>query len=110
MDTKTQMKNDTAPDLEAITSELATLRSELAAFAKHAVKAPAEAAAEVSDRLQASANDMMDKARSAGQATASSVEAQIEAHPVASIVLAFALGLVTSRLLARSDRPVAQGR
>ena len=110
MDTKAQIQNDTAPDLVTIMSELATLRSELATLVKHAVKAPAEAVTDLGDRVQASVDDMMAKAKSAGRAGASSVEAQIEAHPVASLVLAFALGLVSSRLLAWSDRPAPKGR
>ena len=99
MDTKTQVKTDTSYDLETIMAELANLRSEMALLAKHAVKAPVAALSDAGDRITAGANQLIDTAKSAGKSGANSIEAQIDAHPIASLFAAFTLGLVASRLI-----------
>jgi hypothetical protein len=80
---------------------LATLRADLSRLTSHLADGAAGAAGTAKSTLSAEAQHLSDVAAAAGKSTATSIEAQIDAHPVISLMIAFALGLVGSRLLAR---------
>ena len=105
MDIKSPSRADISADYQAVMAEMADLRAELANLAHHMTQAtgagisagPAKLAATLTDE----ATHLIDATTAKAKSSAGAIEAQIEAHPVASLLLAFAAGFVGSRLLAR---------
>ena len=103
MDSKFAARIGSNRDYQAIVADLAKLRSDMTQLANHLAnhlaKGSASAVNAAQAQLTAEANRLMDVASMAGKSAAKSVEAQLGAHPARSVMLAFALGFVNSRLL-----------
>jgi ElaB/YqjD/DUF883 family membrane-anchored ribosome-binding protein len=102
------MERDLQVQLDALKSDLTTLRTDLTG-AVQAIKDMTARGIEVAKAtLEGEANQMrtefrsaLDEARQRGKASAIMLEQQIEKNPYASIVGAFGLGLLLGRLLDR---------
>lgn len=88
-------------DYTAIAADLASLRADVAGLANHMAAATRSAASKTQSNVTAEAARMIDAATDAGKTTARTVEAQVDAHPVISLLLAFVIGFLGSRLLPR---------
>lgn len=101
------LKNTTAavansnPDLTAIMADLAALRADLAKLAIGAKASTLTAAEAGALQMRAEAGRMYDGLSDAGKKSVTAVEQKIDDHPIMSLMLAFALGAIGSRLLAR---------
>jgi len=101
MDSKFATRIENSQDYKAIVADLARLRSDMTRLANHLASGSVSAANAAQTQLTAEANRLMAAANTAGRSTAKSVEAQLGAHPARTVLLAFALGFISSRLLSR---------
>lgn len=88
-------------DLDRLREEIAGLKNTVAGFGKRGA-AEARAAAdakldELHDELERAAGELHRR----GQDTLAGVEQRVREHPITSLVAAFGLGLILSRLLDR---------
>ena len=102
MDIKNPLsKLENGQEYQAVLADLAALRADIAALATHMTNGSMRAATTAANDMTAEATRLYDGAAAAGKSSAKAVEAQIEAHPLMSLILAFSLGFVGSRLLPR---------
>ena len=102
MDIKNPLsKLENGQEYQAVLADLAALRADIAALAAHMTNGSMRAATTAANDMTAEAARLYDGAAAAGKSSAKAVEAQIEAHPLMSLILAFSLGFVGSRLLPR---------
>ena len=88
-------------DFKAMMADLATLRADVAQLAVHVKSSTVNAAGNAAEQVSAEATRLVGTVTDASKASAKAVERQIDLHPVASLMLAFSLGFVGSRLLAK---------
>ena len=102
MDIKNPLsKVENGQEYQAVLADLASLRADISALAAHVTNGSMRAATTAANDMTAEAARLYDGAAAAGKSSAKAVEAQIEAHPLMSLILAFSLGFVGSRLLPR---------
>src|SRR4051794_6348004 len=91
----------TAPDLNAITTDLASLKHDLAELMRHMKLGPAEgtraAALGAIELLGDEASRVYDNLAAQGERSAKAISRQVEEQPVMSLLLAFAVGLLGGR-------------
>jgi len=93
------------PDLEAIMNDIASLKRDFGALAEHlktgavdgAMGVGRNAAARVSDE----ARRLYDNLAEQGQRPVKALSRHVEEQPVTSLLIAFALGIIGSRMLSR---------
>jgi ElaB/YqjD/DUF883 family membrane-anchored ribosome-binding protein len=88
-------------DIEAITEDLASLRRDLAALTEHAKRGAVSSAAGAAAQLSNEASDIYGRLASEGANSVKAISRQVEEQPLTSLLIAFALGFVGSRLLPR---------
>ena len=91
----------TSPDISTIMADLATLRHDVAVLATNSAKAATRSASDAGDDMRAEATRLYDGVTDASKTSARAVTAQVEAHPVVTLLLMFSLGYIASRLVAR---------
>lgn len=102
MDTKVpQNSPDTSAEFKALMADLATLRTDVAHLAGSMKTSAVSAASTAASQLNGEATRLMGSVSEAGKSSVNAVERQVEAHPLVSLMLAFSLGFVGSRLLAK---------
>lgn len=110
MDTQVagRTKDETSPDLARISDDLAVLKRDFAELIGHVRGGAMKGAGEAADALLGSAGAMGDKTRAvyddlAAQAacSAKAIGGQVEQRPLISLLLAFGVGVLASRLLPR---------
>ena len=96
---------ETSPDLRAIISDIASLKNDLATLASHlkagAVNVTGDAARHAVGQLGDQAARVYDNLAAQGKRSAEAIGRQVEDQPVTSLLLAFALGFISSGLLSR---------
>jgi ElaB/YqjD/DUF883 family membrane-anchored ribosome-binding protein len=88
-------------DLEAITGDIAALKRDVAALVEHARSGAVSRATNAATQLREEANEVYGKLTTEGANSAKMISRQVEEQPIASLFVAFALGFVSGRLLAR---------
>jgi hypothetical protein len=88
-------------DIEAISDDIASLRRDLAALAEHVKRGAVSSATGAAAQLSSEAADMYDRLANEGMSSARALSRQVEEQPLTSLLVAFALGFVGSRLLPR---------
>ncbi len=92
------------PDLHAILNDIASLKRDLATLTGHlrdgAVNATSDARS-AAGHLGDEAVRLYENLASQGERSAKAITRQVEEQPVMSVLLAFALGFLGSRLLSR---------
>ena len=106
MDATLKVANgEASPDLRAIISDIASLKNDLATLASHlkagAVNATSDAARNAVGQLGDQASRAYENLAAQGKRSAKAIGRQVEDQPIMSLLLAFALGFVGSRLLSR---------
>lgn len=92
-------------DLEAITSDIFSLKRDLGVLAEHlksgAVDGATGAAREAAARLSDEARRLYGNLAERGQHSVKALGRQVEAQPLMSLLIAFALGALGGRMLSR---------
>lgn len=102
MDTKHPVAaTEGSADFKAMMADLAALRADVAQLAVHAKSSTVNAAESAAAQASAEATRLMGSVTEASKASSKAVERQIELHPVISLMLAFGLGFIGSRLLTK---------
>jgi hypothetical protein len=100
---KTHPASGSPPDLDAIVSDLASLRRDFATLMDHlkigAINGANGAARDAAGRLGDEAERLYGNLTAQGERAVKAVGRQVEEQPVMSLLLAFALGFAGSRWL-----------
>jgi ElaB/YqjD/DUF883 family membrane-anchored ribosome-binding protein len=84
-------------DLSQLVADVQALKRDIAALAGHSRGAAAEAAS----ALGVEAQRVYDNVAAQGRRQAEALGEQVEAHPLASLLIAFGIGFVAGRILPR---------
>jgi hypothetical protein len=97
--------NGSNPDLEAIVSDLASLRRDIMTLTNHfkidAINGAKGAARDAAGDLGDEAERLYSSLAAQGERSMKALGRQVEEQPIMSLLLAFALGFAGSRLLSR---------
>jgi ElaB/YqjD/DUF883 family membrane-anchored ribosome-binding protein len=88
-------------DLEAVTEDIAALRRDLATLAAHVKSGAVSGATDAAAQLSSEASDLYARLAAEGKNSAKMITRQVEEQPLVSLLVAFALGFIGSRLLSR---------
>jgi ElaB/YqjD/DUF883 family membrane-anchored ribosome-binding protein len=92
-------------DFDAIATDLAMLKRDVAALMSQlksgAVRGAKEAAENTLDELSDRASRLYDKLATEGERSAEAISRRVEEQPIASLLIAFGVGFIVSRLLSR---------
>ncbi|MDR3535801.1 MAG: hypothetical protein P4L71_04810 [Acetobacteraceae bacterium] len=96
------------PDLTQIGDDLAALKHDLAELLGHVRSGAVNGAGDAADAVRSSVGQLSRKTRTAyddlsaqAECTAKAIGGQIEERPVTSLLIAFGVGVLASRLLSR---------
>lgn len=92
---------ESSSEFKAMLADLAALRADVAQLAGHVKSSTVNAAEGAAEQVSAEATRLMGSVTDASKASVKAVERQIDMHPLVSLLLAFGLGFVGSRLLAK---------
>jgi hypothetical protein len=102
---KIHSASESSPDLDAIVTDLASLRRDIAALTDHlrtgAINGAKGAAQDIAGHLGDEAQRLYGNLAAQGERSMKALGRQVEEQPVMSLLLAFALGFVGSRWLSR---------
>ena len=88
-------------DLQSIMNDLASLRDDIAALTKHVGNNAYDASSAAAEQVGARASKVYDNMAAQGQRSAKAIGQQVEEQPLMTLLIAFALGFVGSRMLQR---------
>ena len=87
------------PDIEAIKQDLATLKRDLAALLDHSRDMATSGTAQtLAQQISDQANDLYRQVADRGNRTAQALGQKVEEQPVTSLLLAFSVGFIVSRM------------
>jgi ElaB/YqjD/DUF883 family membrane-anchored ribosome-binding protein len=98
---KTIRNGESTTDINAIMSDIASLKQDLAALAGHLKDGAVSAGGDAAGQLSGEAKRVLDVLSAQGSRGAKAIGQQVEEQPVLTLLLAFAVGFVGGRLLAR---------
>jgi len=105
MTQNTKRKTAAAPDIDEVKDDILALTRDLAALVEKmqtvAVEESGDAVRESVEALGSKARLLYDKVVAQGEQSAKAVGREIEARPVLSLLVAFAVGFCISRLISR---------
>lgn len=101
MNATTKTKSETPPDFETIVDDLATLKRDFAALLSEMKSGAKEGAEEALGKLGTRASDLYDSVTSQSERSIKAIERRVEERPIASVLIAFGIGFIASRLLSR---------
>jgi len=103
--TRVNPETDTGVDFDAIIRDVAALRQDFADLMSQmksgAFKEANEAAENILGQLGDKANHLYDNVSAQGQRSVKAIGRQVEERPIVSLLIAFGVGFVASRLLTR---------
>ena len=103
--TRVNPETDTGVDFDAIIRDVAALRQDFADLMSQmksgAFKGANEAAENILGQLGDKANHLYDNVSAQGQRSVKAIGRQVEERPIVSLLIAFGVGFVASRLLSR---------
>jgi ElaB/YqjD/DUF883 family membrane-anchored ribosome-binding protein len=103
--TKGKPEIETPADFQAVVEDLAALKRDFAALMSQmksgALKGANDAAQDALGQLGKRANHLYDSVSAQGERSAKAIGRQIEERPVMSLLIAFGVGFIASRLLTR---------
>jgi ElaB/YqjD/DUF883 family membrane-anchored ribosome-binding protein len=103
--TRVNPETDTGVDFDAIIRDVAALRQDFADLMSQmksgAFKGANEAAENILGQLGDKANHLYDNVSAQGQRSVKAIGRQVEERPIVSLLIAFGIGFVASRLLSR---------
>jgi ElaB/YqjD/DUF883 family membrane-anchored ribosome-binding protein len=103
--TRVNPETDTGVDFDAIVRDVAALRQDFADLMSQmksgALKGTNDAAEDILGQLGDRANHLYDSVTAQGQRSVKAIGRQVEERPVVSLLVAFGVGFIASRLLTR---------
>jgi hypothetical protein len=93
--------NEPETDVGTITDDIAALKRDLAALVEHFKRDAIHSATGTAAQLGDEAADIYTRLAAEGARSARVLARQVEEQPVASLLIAFAIGFLGSRLLSR---------
>ena len=103
--TRMSSETDSGVDFDAIIRDVAALRRDFADLMSQmksgALKGANGAAEDIMGELSDKANHLYDRVTAQGERTVKAVGRQVEERPVVSLLIAFGVGFIASRLLTR---------
>ena len=103
--TRMSSETDSGVDFDAIIRDVAALRQDFADLMSQmksgAFKGANEAAENILGQLGDKANHLYDNVSAQGQRSVKAIGRQVEERPIVSLLIAFGVGFVASRLLTR---------
>lgn len=103
-----EVQTAATPDLERIIADFASLKRDFTELVGHVGSGAVNGAGDAAGALRESVGRLGEKTRgvydalaSQGQRSAKAIGQQIEKRPVTSLLIAFGVGLIASRLLSR---------
>jgi ElaB/YqjD/DUF883 family membrane-anchored ribosome-binding protein len=107
-DVKDQAQTATSPDLEQVLNDFASLRRDFAGLVDHVKSGAVNGAGDATDAMRNYLGLLGDKTRGVyddlaaqGERSAKAIGRQVEERPLMSLLLAFGVGMLASRLLSR---------
>jgi hypothetical protein len=95
-------RHDTAaPTLDKIVDDIAALRRDISALTGHLKSSAVAGASEAIDEIGGKAKQIYGNLADQGERSAKALGEQVKEQPLLSLVIAFALGLISSRFLSR---------
>ena len=88
-------------DLNALRADIGSLAATIKGMMGNATRSAGTAAEESIDELRERLERLADEARLRGRAASETIQRQVEERPLTSLLVAFALGMVISRLFDR---------
>ncbi len=105
MSNATKAKPDAPTDFDAIVDDLAALKRDFATLMSQiksgAVKGASDAAENTLDQLGDRAHHLYDNLAAQGDRSIKAIGRQVEEQPVISLLIAFGIGFIVSRLVIR---------
>jgi ElaB/YqjD/DUF883 family membrane-anchored ribosome-binding protein len=102
MTSTSKNQDQESPDLAALMNDLAALKRDFAALTGHLKAGAGSAAArDVAEQLGDEMHRLYEALGQRGERTAKALSRQVEEQPLASVLVAFGLGFILSRLLSR---------
>jgi hypothetical protein len=103
MDSTLKLPPDTgtSPSLDKIMDDIAALRRDFAALTGQLRKSAVQGAGEAVDQIGEKARRIYGNVAEQGERSAKAIGRQVEEQPTISLLIAFAVGFVSSRFLAR---------
>ncbi len=99
---------DATADLQAVMNDIASLKNDIAALAgnlsNNAYNATTDATSKAANQIGEQASRAYDNIAAQSQRSAKMVSQQVEAQPITTLMIAFAIGFVGSRLLSSNSR------
>ena len=102
--TKSHGGNGASPDLQTIVSDVAALKRDLASLVRKVrtdVSGDVARARGAAGHLGGEASRVYETAASRGERSVRAIGRQVEKRPVVSLLVAFAIGVIGSRMLSR---------
>ncbi len=103
--TRVNPETDTGFDFDAMVRDIAALRQDFADLMSQmksgALKGANGAAEDILGELSDKANHLYDRVTAQGERTVKAIGRQVEERPVVSLLVAFGIGFIASRLLTR---------
>jgi hypothetical protein len=91
----------TRTDLDVINDDIAALKRDVATLVEHVRSGAVSRATDAAAQLREEAQDLYGRLAAEGANSAQLISRKVEEQPIASLLVAFALGFIGSRLLAR---------
>jgi hypothetical protein len=103
MDSTLKVTRDSAaaPGLDKIVDDIAALRRDISALTSHLKTSAVAGAGEAIDEIGGKAKQIYGNLADQGERSAKALGQHVKEQPLLSLVIAFALGLVSSRFLSR---------
>lgn len=105
---KSSASEDGNADIQAIMNDIASLRKDISALASNignnALNATSDATRKAAAQVGDQASRVYDNIASQSQRSAKALNQQLEEQPIATLLIAFALGCVGSHLLSNKSR------
>jgi ElaB/YqjD/DUF883 family membrane-anchored ribosome-binding protein len=102
---KTNPDVETRPDLEVILNDIASLKRDLAELIGHvktgATEGTRAAARNAVEQIGDEASRAYERLAAQGERSVKAISRQVEEQPIMSLLLAFAIGFIGSRMLSR---------
>jgi ElaB/YqjD/DUF883 family membrane-anchored ribosome-binding protein len=102
---KARRRTEAPPSFDTVVDDLGTLKRDIGRLVDQmktgAVDGASEAAQNLLNQLNERASDIYDNLSDQGERSVKAISRQVEERPITSLLVAFGVGMIVSRLLSR---------